>query len=89
MAKNKGVSFILAVTFSKKYQRKQTFLSYGLPNGYPLAELERGVTGMGHVQRYTYRVLQTIQMKLMLSYVWPELAILGSTKTAQIFKYEI
>ena len=37
-------------------------------------------------QRYTYRVLQTIQMKLMLSYVWPELAVLGSTKTAQKLK---
>ena len=40
-------------------------------------------------QRYTYRVLQTIQMKLMLLCVWAERAILGSAKTASKFKYEI
>ena len=40
-------------------------------------------------QRYTYRVLQTIQMKLILLRVLAELAILGSTKTALKFKYEI
>ena len=40
-------------------------------------------------QRYTYRVLQTIQMKLLLLCVWAELAIFGSTKTALKFKYEI
>ena len=40
-------------------------------------------------QRYTYRVLQTIQMKLILLCVWAELVILGSTKTALKFKYEI
>ena len=40
-------------------------------------------------QRYTYRVLQTIQMKLILLYVWAEPAIMGSTKTALKFKYEI
>ena len=40
-------------------------------------------------QRYTYRVLQTIQMKLILLCVWPELAVLGSTKTSLKFKYEI
>ena len=39
------------------------------------------------VQRYTYRVLQTIQMKLILLWVWAEPAILGSTKTALKFKY--
>ena len=32
-------------------------------------------------QRYTYRVLQTIQMKLILLFVWAEPAVLGSTKT--------
>ena len=37
-------------------------------------------------QRYTHRVLQTIQMKLILLCVWAERAILVSTKT---FKYEI
>ena len=40
-------------------------------------------------QRYTCRVLQTIQMKLILLYVWAEQAILGSAKTALKFKYEI
>ena len=40
-------------------------------------------------QRYTYRVLQTIQMKLIQICVWPERAILGSAKTVLKFKYEI
>ena len=40
-------------------------------------------------QRYTYRVLQTIQIKLILLCVWAEHAILGSAKTALRFKYEI
>ena len=39
-------------------------------------------------QRYTYRVLQTIQVKLILLCVLAEPAILGSTKTALRFKYE-
>ena len=40
-------------------------------------------------QRYTYRVLQTIQMKLKLLCVWAEQAVLGSAKTALKFKHEI
>ena len=40
-------------------------------------------------QRYTYRVLQTIQMKLILLCVWAEWAILGSAKTGLRFKYNI
>ena len=36
-------------------------------------------------QRYTNRVLQTIQMKLILLCVWAEPAVLGSTKTALKF----
>ena len=36
-----------------------------------------------------YRVLQTIQMKLILLCVWAEPAVLGCTKTALKFKYEI
>ena len=40
-------------------------------------------------QRYTYRVLQTIQMKLILLCVWAEPAVLGSAKTALKLKYEI
>ena len=40
-------------------------------------------------QRYTYRVLQTIQMKLILLCVWAEPAVLGDAKTALKFKWEI
>ena len=40
-------------------------------------------------QRYTYRVFQTIQMKLILLCVWVEQAVLGSAKTALKFIYEI
>ena len=39
--------------------------------------------------RYTYRVLQTIQMKAILLCVWAEQAVLGSAKTALEFKYDI
>ena len=42
-----------------------------------------------NAQRYTYGVLQTIQMKLILLCVWAERAVLGSAKTALKFKYEI
>ena len=38
---------------------------------------------------FLYRVLQTIQMKLILSWVWAEWAVLGRAKTALKFKYEI
>jgi hypothetical protein len=40
----------------------------------------------GANQRYTFRVLQTIRMKVILLSVWAELAILGSAKTALKFK---
>ena len=40
-------------------------------------------------QRYTYRVLQTIQMTLILLCVWADQAILDNAKTALKFKYEI
>ena len=38
-------------------------------------------------QRYTYRVLQTVQMKLIL--LWAERAVLGGAKNALKFKYEM
>ena len=41
------------------------------------------------IQSYIYQVLQTIQMKLILVSVWAEPAVLGSTKTALKFKFEI
>ena len=44
---------------------------------------------LAELQRYTYRVLQTIQMKVILLWVWAELAVLGRAKTALRFKYEI
>ena len=40
-------------------------------------------------QRYTYRVLQTIHLKLILLSAWAERVIMGSAKTALKFKYEI
>ena len=46
-------------------------------------------SSLAECQRYTYRVLQTIQMKLILLCVWAELAVLGSTKTAIKFIYKI
>ena len=36
-----------------------------------------------------YRVLQTIQMKLILLCVWADPAVLGSAKSTLKFKYEI
>ena len=46
-------------------------------------------TTLASWQRYTYRVLQTIQMKPILLSVRAERAVLGSAKTALEFKYEI
>ena len=43
----------------------------------------------GYCQRYTYRVRQTIQMKLIRSCVWDERALLGRAKTALKFKNRI
>ena len=40
----------------------------------------------GYGQRYTFRVLQTSQMKLILLCVWAESAVLGSTKATPKFK---
>ena len=40
-------------------------------------------------KRYTYRVLQTIQIKLIHLYVWADQVVLGSAKTALKFEYEI
>ena len=45
------------------------------------------VPGLGISTRYTYIVLQRIQMKLILLCVLAEPAVLGSTKTALKFKY--
>ena len=52
-------------------------------------KIPKNLNFSGLFQKYTYRVLQTIQMKLILLCVWAEPAILGSTKTALKTKYEI
>ena len=52
------------------------------------AHFDKARQACTNTQRYTYRVLQTIQMKLILLCVWAEPAVLGSTKTALKFKYE-
>ena len=44
---------------------------------------------LGVGQSYLHQVLQTIQMKLILLWVWAERAVLGRAKTALEFKYEI
>ena len=49
---------------------------------------ERDIMEIWDIKRYTYRVLQTIQMKLILSCVWAERAVLGSAKTVLKFNYE-
>ena len=51
--------------------------------------IESSTASLSVSQRYTYRVLQTIQMKLILLWVWAERAVLGRAKTALKFKYEI
>ena len=52
-------------------------------------EIGKFLRFLGFSQRYTYRVLQIIQMKLILLCVWAEPAVLRSAKTALKFKYEI
>ena len=72
----------LQYMFVFKFQVRHTILDYR-----KVASSHAGFFRL--LQRYTYRVLQTIQMKLKLLYVWAEPAILGSSKTALKFKYEI
>ena len=57
---------------------------------YKNVKFRQNMSGFGStLQRYTYRVLQTIQMKLILFCVWAEPAALGSAKTALKFIYKI
>ena len=64
--------------------------TYSYQTGPPHLKWNQNKTvNLGDVQRYTYRVLQTIQMKLILLCVWAERAVLGSAKTALKFNYEI
>ena len=57
----------------------------------PLSDkIKRSLYYSHSLQRYTHRVLQTNQMKLIPSCVWAEPAVLGNdTKTFLKFKYEI
>ena len=47
------------------------------------------VSGPEYVSTDIHRVLQTIQIKLILLCVWAEQVVWGSTKTALKFKYGI
>ena len=49
----------------------------------------QNVRTLGMGQRYTHRVLQTIQIKLTLLWVWAERAVMGRAKNALKFKHEI
>ena len=73
-------SYISISLFEKTYKREQLMMAR-----------VTYVLMLHPVQRYTntYRVLQTIQMKLLLLWVWAERAVLGRVKTALKFKYEI
>ena len=52
-----------------------------------LAQFSSNVPFLTTSQRYTYKVLQTIQVKLILLCVWAERAVLGRAKTA--FKIQV
>ena len=54
-----------------------------------LGRREYGTFQLMYRDIYTYRVLQTIQMKLILLCVWAERDVFGSAKTALKFKHEI
>ena len=81
-----AVSFfgILSVFFLIKKLRKNKAEKWELV-GYLDEILIHPIKGCR--QRYIYRVLQTIQMKLILLWVWAERAVLGRDKTALKFKY--
>ena len=68
---------------------KSKFVSIPKMNNFTLSRHLENFAILCSNQRYTYRVIQTIQMKLIFLCVWAELAVLGSAKTALKFKYEI
>ena len=74
---------------------KKTIIKYNFnckklnPRVFTFSLLSIPMNNLTLFQRYTYRVLQTIQMKLILLWVWAEQAVLGRAKTALKFKYEI
>ena len=74
---------------------KKTIIKYNFnckklnPRVFTFSLLSIPMNNLTLFQRYTNRVLQTIQMKLILLWVWAEQAVLGRAKTALKFKYEI
>jgi hypothetical protein len=72
----------------KKHYAKQ-FGDKSCQSNFGKRSSDFGSLFLGSTQRYMYRVLQTIQMKLILLCVWAEPAVLGSAKTGLKFKYEI
>ena len=40
-------------------------------------------------QAYTYRVLQTIEMKLIVAFVWAERALSGNAETALNIQFNV
>ena len=59
------------------------------PNHTELRSMDSNIQILFRFGKSKRKVLQTTQMKLILLCVWADLAVLGSTKTALKFKYEI
>ena len=83
-------NFVICITFFPKLQRIDIAKNI---HTYTIKYFIAFVFAIGAVryycQRYTHRVLPTIQMKLILLCVWAEQAVLVTAKTALKFKYEI
>ena len=69
--------------------QKHLFVEERITNISFLSQEQLYLLPLQRIQRCTYRVLQTIQMKLMILCIWAERAILNRAKTALKFKYEI
>ena len=79
------LSLIFSKTLIKGYDRFRSTAIYLLRNPFESLVSTKGALA----QRYTCRVLQTIQIKLKLLRVWAEWVVLGSAKTTLKFKREI
>ena len=67
--------------------RRKRMYHYTLPTTEIISDKNAGHRSEIISLRYTHKVLQTIQMKLILSCVWAERAVLCSAKTVWKFKY--
>jgi hypothetical protein len=74
------ISFIVFKGVHQMKKTKKTTYSVGIFSAFFLRSRDIHIT---------YRVLQTMQMKLILLCVWAERAVLGSAKIALEFKYEV